>query len=142
MNKYVVIGTYLNGNKKAFVLMESTQRKAIQSLLADVKDSFSNIEVIDLNDGFPAIGMASFYSNGNNFYQNVAEAMELIHRSMDKYEIAGALDENGEPTDKFHDRWNSYFTTLIEDGQKALLSLLGTAKGLVNIAELAGHDCL
>ena len=29
MNKYVVIGTYQNGNKKAFILMEDNPNNAI-----------------------------------------------------------------------------------------------------------------
>ena len=67
MNKYVVIGTYPNGNKRAFVLMESSTSKAIEIFLSNVKDNFINIEVIDTYDGFTAIGMASFYSNGKGF---------------------------------------------------------------------------
>jgi len=142
MNQYVVIGTYPNGTKRAFVVMADNYSKAIQKMLQEEGDSFINVEVIDTFGNLSAIGAAALMGNQKSVYQNVAEAMELIYRSMSEYEISEALDENGEPTDKFHDRWNSFFTTLSKDGQNALLALLGTAKGLVNIAELAGHDCL
>jgi len=142
MNQYVVVGTYPTGTKRAFVVMADNYSKAIQKMLQEESDSFINVEVIDTFGNLSAIGAAALMGNQKSMYQNVAEAMELIHRNMSEYEIADALDENGEPTDEFYDRWNSYFTILSEDGRNALLSLLGTAKGLVNIAELAGHDCL
>ena len=142
MNKYVVVGTYPNGSKKAFVLMESNPSKAIQKLLTDVNDNFINIEVIDLNDGFPAIGMASFYSNGNGFYRNVSDALLLIEETMAEYNISEAIGEGGEATDEFHERFESFCRVLNPDGKDALLTLAGTAKQLVNIIELAGYDCL
>jgi hypothetical protein len=142
MSQYVVVGTYPTGTKRAFVVIADNYSKAIQKMLQEEGDSFINVEVIDTFGSLSAIGAAAIMGNQKSVYQNVAEAMELIHRSMGEYEITEALDENGEPTDKFHARWNSYFTTLSEDGRNALLSLLVTAKGLVNIAELAGHDFL
>jgi len=142
MNKYVVIGTYPNGNKRAFVLMESSTSKAIQIFISNVKDSFINIEVIDTYDGFTAIGMASFYSNGKGFYKNVSDAMLLIEKTMAEYKIAEAVDVYGEVTDEFHERFDKFYKLLGSDEKDALLSLAGTAKQLVKIIELAGHDCL
>jgi len=141
MNQYVVIGTYSTGTKKAFVVMANNYSNAIQKMLEE-GDSFINVEVVDTFGNLSAIGAVALMGNQKSAYQNVAEAMELIHKSMSEYEIAEALDENGEPTDKFYDRWNSFFTTLSEDGQNALLSLLGTAKGMIDVVEKAGHDCL
>ena len=43
MNKYVVIGAYPNGNKKAFILMEDNPSNAIKALFADVEEIFINI---------------------------------------------------------------------------------------------------
>jgi len=142
MNKYVVIGTYPNGNKRAFVLMESSTSKAIEIFLSNVKDNFINIEVIDTYDGFTAIGMASFYSNGKGFYKNVSDAMLLIEKTMAEYKIAEAIDVYGEVTDKFHERFDKFYKLLGSDEKDALLSLAGMAKQLVKIIELAGHDCL
>jgi hypothetical protein len=142
MNKYVVIGTYPNGNKRAFVLMESSTSKAIEIFLSNVKDNFINIEVIDTYDGFTAIGMASFYSNGKGFYKNVSDAMLLIEKTMAEYKIAEAIDVYGEVTDKFHERFDKFYKLLGSDEKDALLSLAGMAKQLVKILELAGHDCL
>jgi len=142
MNKYVVIGTYPNGNKKAFILMGNNPSEVIKALLADAKDNFINIEVIDTYDGFTAIGMASFYSNGKGFYKNVSDAMLLIEKTMAEYKIAEAVDVYGEVTDEFHERFDKFYKLLGSDEKDALLSLAGTAKQLVKIIELAGHDCL
>ena len=142
MNQYVLVGTYTNGNKRAFVVMADNYSKAIQKLLMEVNDSFINIEVIDTFGSLSAIGVAALMGNGKSVYQNVAEAMELIHRTMSEYEIAKALDEQGEPTEAFHERFNYFFKALSTEGQDALLSLLGTAKELASIVEKAGHDCL
>ena len=142
MNKYVVIGTYPNGNKRAFVLMESSTSKAIEIFLSNVKDNFINIEVIDTYDGFTAIGMASFYSNGKGFYKNVSDAMLLIEKTMAEYKIAEAIDAYGEVTDEFHERFDKFYKLLGSDEKDALLCLAGSAKQLVKIVEMAGHDCL
>ena len=122
--------------------MADNYSNAIQKMLQEEGDSFINVEVIDTFGNLSAIGAVALMGNQKSVYQNVAEAMELIHRNMSEYEIAEAFDENGEPTDKFHDRWSSYFATLSEDGRNALLSLLGTAKGMIDVVEKAGHDCL
>jgi len=142
MNQYVVIGTYPNRNKRAFVVMADNYSKAIQKLLEAEGDNFINVEVIDTFGNLSAIGAAALMGNEKSIYQNVAEAMELIHRSMSEYEIKEALNEQGEPTDAFHARFGSFFKTLSKEAQDALLALLGTAKGIVEIFEKAGHDCL
>ena len=105
-------------------------------------DGFINIEVIETFGSLSAIGAAALMGNNKSVYQNVAEAMELIHRSMSEYEIAEALDGQGEPTEAFHERFNYFYKSLSAEGQEALLSLLGTAKELISIVEIAGHDCL
>lgn len=142
MNQYVLIGTYPQGNKRAYVVMANSYSMAIQKLLAETKESFINIEVIDTYGSLSAIGAAALMGNETNIYQNVAEAMEIIRRHMDEYEIKDALDEQGEATDEFHARFNSFFNAFSKDAQNALLSLLGTAKGMIDILEKAGHDCL
>jgi len=142
MNKYVVVGTYQNGNKKAFILMEDNPSNAIKALLTDVKEIFINIEVIDLYGGIEAVGIASFYSEGANFYQNASKVMLLIENTMARDKIEEAIDEYGEATDEFHERFDKFYNFLTPDGKDALLTLAGSAKRLVKIIELAGHDCL
>jgi hypothetical protein len=46
-NQYVVIGTYPNQNKRAFVVWEENYSKALRKLLAEVDDNFIHLEVID-----------------------------------------------------------------------------------------------
>ena len=141
MNQYVLIGTYPNGRKRAFVLMADSYSKAIQEMLQE-EDNFINVEVIDTFGSLSAIGATALMGNEKSVYQNVAEAMEFIQRSMSEYEIEEALDETGAPTDEFHARFNRFFGTLSKNAQDSLLSLLGVAKGLVDTFEKAGHDCL
>ena len=142
MNQYVLVGTYPNGNKRAFVLTAENQRTAIQAMLGEIDDCFTNIEVIDTYGRLSALGSATIIGNDKSFYRNVHEAMLLIVQAMGEYEITEALDENGEETDEFHKRFEDYYSNLSTEGKESLLSLLGTAKGLVNIVEMAGHDCL
>ena len=142
MNQYVLVGTYTNGNKKAFVVMADNFSKAIQNLLMEVNDNFINVEAIDTFGSLSAIGATALMGNNKSVYQNVAEAMELIHRGLSEYEITEALDEQGEPTEVFRERFNCFYKALSTEGQEALLSLLGTAKELISIVENAGHDCL
>lgn len=82
MNKYVAVGTYPNGNKRAFVVMADNYSQAIQNLLAKVKDSFTNIEVIDTYGNLKEIGMASFYATRNSFYRNASDTVLLIENTM------------------------------------------------------------
>jgi len=142
MNQYVLVGTYPQGNKRPFVVMADSYSMAIQKMLVESKDSFINIEVIDTFGSLTAIGGAALMGSETSVYEKVAEAMELIQRSMNEYEITEALDENGEDTDEFHDRFNNFFSVLGKEEQNALLSLLGTAKGIIDVVEKAGHDCL
>jgi len=142
MNKYVVVGTYPNGNKRAFVVAADNYRNAIQNLLTEEKDSFTNIEAIDTYGNLAAIGMASFSATANSFYRNASDAMLLIVNTMAEYKIAEAISENGEATDEFHERFEKFYQMLSSDGKDALLTLAGTAKEIVKIVELAGHDCL
>ena len=142
MNKYVVVGTYPNGNKRAYVVVADNYSKAIQNLLTEGKENFTNIEVIDTYGTLEAIGMASFSASENSFYRNASDALLLIVKTMAEYKISDAIDENGEATDEFHERFEEFFRPLSPDGKDALLTLAGTAKGIVNMIELAGHDCL
>lgn len=142
MNQYVLVGTYTNGNKRAFVVMANNYSMAIQKLLMETKEIFINIEAIDTYGSLSAIGVAALMGNKKSVYRNVAEAMELIYYSMSKYEIEEALDERREPTDEFYVRFNKFFRVLEKDTQDALLSLLGTAKGMIELMEKAGHSCL
>ena len=142
MNKYVVIGTFPNGNKKAFVVVADNNNKAIKMLLAEVNDNFNNIEVIDTYDNLAEIGMGSLPTVGDNFYRNASETLMLIERIMAEEKIEEAIDENGEATDEFHERFDKFYDFLTADGKDALLCMAGTAKRLVKIIELAGHDCL
>ena len=122
--------------------MADSYSKAIQKLLMEESGGFINIEVIETFGSLSAIGAAALMGNNKSVYQNVAEAMELIHRDLSEHEIAEALDEQGEPTEVFHERFNCFYKALGTECQEALLSLLGTAKELVSIVENAGHDCL
>ena len=47
MEKYVVIGTYSNQDKRAFVVLADNPNKAIRKLLTQVDDNFISVEVID-----------------------------------------------------------------------------------------------
>ena len=136
MNQYVLVGTYPNGNKRAFALTAENQRTAIQTMLGEIDDCFTNIEVIDTYGRLSALGSATIIGNDKSFYHNVHEAMLLIVQAMGEYEITEALDENGEETDEFHKRFEDYYSNLSTEGKESLLSLLGTAKGLVNIVEM------
>jgi len=142
MNQYILIGTYPNRNKKAFVVMAENYSKAIQKMLLEESDSFINIEVVDTYGSLTAIGGAAIMGNDKSIYHNVAQAMEVIKTALDEYEITQALDEYGEATDLFHARFDNYLSRLNDDSQTALFSLLGTAKELISITEKAGHDCL
>ena len=142
MNKYVVVGTYSNGNKRAFVVVVENTSTAIRNLLAEVNDNFINIEVIDTYGNLAAIGMASFSATSNSFYRNVSDSMLLIEKAMADYKIAEAIDENGDATDEFHERFDEFYSQLSPDGKDALLCMAGTAKSIVNMIKLAGHDCL
>lgn len=142
MKQYVLVGTYPDGHKRAFVLTAENQHKAIQTMLEELDDCFINIEVIDTYGRLSALGSATIIGNDKSFYRNVHEAMLLIVQAMGEYEVTEALDENGEETDAFHERFENYYSNLSIEGKESLLSLLGTAKGLVNIVELAGYDCL
>ena len=55
-NQYVVIGTYANRNKRAFVVWAENYSEAIQKLLMETKDSFTNVEVIDTYGNLTTIG--------------------------------------------------------------------------------------
>jgi len=55
-NQYVVIGTYPNRNKRAYVVWAENYSKAIQKLLTEIDDSFINIEVIDTYEKLLTIG--------------------------------------------------------------------------------------
>ena len=66
----------------------------------------------------------------------------MIEKTMAEYKIAEAIDVYGEVTDEFHERFDKFYKLLGSDEKNALLSLAGTAKQLVKIIELAGHDCL
>jgi len=142
MNKYVVVGTYPNGNKRAFVVEAENNSRAIQNLLVEVIDNFTNIEVIETYGNLAAIGIAAFSATENSFYRNASDAMLLIVNTMAKYKIAEAISENGEATDEFQERFQKFFRILSPNGKDALLTMAGTAKQIVNIIELAGHDCL
>ena len=63
MNQYVLVGTYTNGNKRAFVVMADSYSKAIQKLLMEVNDSYINIEVIDTFGSLSAIGAVALMGN-------------------------------------------------------------------------------
>ena len=142
MNQYILIGTYPNRNKQAFVVMADNYSKAIQKLLSEEKDNFINIEVVDTYGSLTAIGGATLMSNKDTAYQNVADAMQLIYRIMCEYEIEETLDELGEPTDAFHSRFDHYVNSLEKESADALLTLLGMAKTMIGLFEKAGHDCL
>jgi len=83
-----------------------------------------------------------FHERNKNIYRLSAEYLSVIEISMQQHGVQIALDEMGEPTDKFFDNFNAYFGSLSKYEQERLLTMLGTAKGLVDIAEKAGHDCL
>ncbi|MCL1842411.1 MAG: hypothetical protein FWF79_01215 [Defluviitaleaceae bacterium] len=76
-------------------------------------------------------------------YDHTARHLVEIAHEMDKFNLHDSLDEQGEPTDAFIDNFKLYYDSLGDYKQtEALLALAGVAKGIVEIVELAGHDCL
>ena len=61
---------------------------------------------------------------------------------MHNHGMQNSLDELGEPTDEFFDRFNGFYDSLSETEQGTLLTLLGRAKEMIGIVEKAGNDCL
>ena len=56
MNQYVVIGTYPNQNKRAYVVWAENYSKAMQKLLTESGDSFISVEVIDTYGNLITLG--------------------------------------------------------------------------------------
>ena len=86
--------------------------------------------------------IGAFHERKKNIYRLTSEYLSEIEIAMQQHGVQNALDEMGEPTDDFFDKFNAYFGSLSKYEQERLIAMLGTAKGLVAIAEKAGHDCL
>jgi len=74
--------------------------------LADVKEIFINIEVIDIYGGIEAVGIASFYSEGGSFYQNTSKSNAVNRKYNGSLQNRKAIDVYGEATDEFHERFD------------------------------------
>jgi hypothetical protein len=140
--QYVVVGTFPNQHKKPFVVMADNPTEAIQKVLAEGNDGFQSLEVMETYCKLTIIGGTTIMTNKSCRYKNALEAMEFINNEMYKWGIQEAIDDTSEPSESFQDGFDGFFGELSKDEQKILLSTLGIAKGLVEIAEKAGHDCL
>ena len=73
-------------------------------------------------------------------FKEIFTALEQIDDVMSGYGVYDELDNVVE--DELADKFDKFLNSLNEDDRKAFLSILGTTKGMVEIAEQAGHDCL
>ena len=122
---------YIEFHKK---LYQATAIDLVESYDEDEFDDYHLLNVVE------AIG--AFHEKKRNLYGRTAELMHEIQLAMDNYEVRNSLDEMNEPTDKFLDRFNSFYDSLSGYEQGELLTLLGIAKEMADIVEKAGHDCL
>ena len=83
-----------------------------------------------------------FHERSENLYRLSLKYLSEIEIAMQQYGVQNALDEMGEPTDKFFVKYNAYFGSLSKYEQERLLDILSTAKRLVGVVEKAGHCCL
>jgi len=65
-----------------------------------------------------------------------------IQKAMQKFGIQDTINNLNEPSDEFIDKFEEYFYSLEIEQQKYFFEMLGIAKGLADIAEKAGYDCL
>jgi len=86
--------------------------------------------------------IGAFHERNENLYRLSSKYLSEIEVSMQQHGVQNALDEMGEPTEDFFDKFNAYLGSLSKYEQERLLATLGTAKGLVDVVEKAGHDCL
>jgi len=86
--------------------------------------------------------IGAFHERKKNIYRLTSEYLSEIEISMRQHGVQNAFDEMGKPTVEFFDKFNTYFCSLDKYEQEQLLTMLGTAKELIFVAEKAGHDCL
>ena len=110
----------------------------------DIVDSFEESDYSEdaiLN----VVGRIGVFKDKQNrcLYDHTARQLVEIELEMDKFNLHDSLNVHGKPTEAFMDNFKLYYDSLVGYKQpEALLALAGVAKGIVEIVELAGHDCL
>ena len=113
MNKYVVVGTYPNGNKRAFVVIAENTNTAIRNLLAEVNENFINMEVIDTYGNLTAIGMASF--SATNYYR---EQFEILVNAINEAKAADSGYFTVKQMENTKNKVKAKLDSLYKDGRK------------------------
>jgi len=108
----------------------------------DIVDSYKvkDFHIDSLLNVVQKIGV--FHERNKNIFNLTSKYLSKIEITMQQHGVQNALNEIGEPTNEFLDKFNTYFGSLSRFEQEQLLTMLGTAKGLVGIVEKAGHNCL
>ena len=119
------------------------RQKLYHAAACEIVDSFDESEYGHL-DIITVIEKMGVFNERNRqcVYLRTEDALVRLRRKMYMHDIHDSLDEQGEPTDKFIDRTESFFNSLGKIEKSALLSALGIAKELIGVVEKAGHDCL
>jgi hypothetical protein len=141
MTQYVVVGTFPNQHKKPFVVMAENPTAAIRQVISKANDNFLSLEVMETYDNLTIIGGTTVMTDKSCRYKNALEAMEFVKNELGQWGIEEAIDDMGELSESFQNRFDGFFSRLSKDEQNALLATLNTAKGIIEVTEKAGH-CL
>jgi len=117
-------------------------QKLFHSSACELVESYDEDDFNDYNLLWIVEKIGAFHESNRNRYTRTSEFLFEIQLAMHSHGMQNSLDEMGEPTDEFYDRFNSFCDSLSENEQGTLLTLLGRAKGMIDIVEKAGHDCL
>ena len=110
----------------------------------DIVDGFKESEY-SKNDILYIVGRIGVFKDKQIrcLYDHTARHLVEIEMEMDKFNLQASLNEHDKPSEAFRDNFNRYYNSLGEYKQpEALIALVGVAKGIVEIVEQAGHDCL
>jgi len=117
-------------------------QKLFYSSAYELVESYDDDNFNDYNLLWVVEAIGAFHENSKNMYTRTSEFLFEIQLAMHSHGMQNLLDELGEPTDEFFDRFNSFYDSLSETEQGTLLTLLGRAKEMIGIVEKAGYDCL